>query len=262
MAYNDWLTINPTSGSGNGVVTATVSSHSGYSTRTKQVRISANDKGVAKEKTVTFTQTGENRAGFATVMADGSTITRPSVRPEDLRSKSSWQFHIDGTNAYDFQYFVEVVAGNITKEELNGILSEPTLIDTQIIDVKSGITRTLDTFKVTDETYKGKIKTVYSMDATNFAKKYGENQTYSIHINATPGTYTNTSSEDVTVRYGLAVEAGISPYTISELTSFTVTYPAVGGFSVDGGGTISSVSSSYPINITAQTGVTWTAQIV
>lgn len=263
MSYIDWLTINPTSGTGNGVVTATVSSHSGYSTRTKQVKISAYENGLAKgEKTVTFTQTGTNRAGFATVMADGSTITRPSVSPEDLKSKKSWDFHIDETNAYDFQYFVEVVEGNITQAELTGILSEPTLIDTQITDVESGITRTLNSFKVTTDTYQGKIKTIYSMDDTNLSKEYGERQTYSIHIAATPGTYTNTSSKDVTVRFGLAVEAGLSPYTTSELTSFTVTYPAVGSFSVDGGGIISSVSSSYPINITAQTGVDWTAKIV
>lgn len=264
MAYNDWLTINPTSGTGSGTVTATVSSHSGYSTRTKDVKISANVNGVGKEKTVTFTQRGEERAGFATIKADSTIISsRDTIMASEFKTKSSFQFDIENTNADEIQYFVEVVEGNITREELTGILSEPTLVDTQFINVRTELPVTLGSaFDVTNGTTEtGKIKTVYSI----IGGQYGKYQTYPVHINATRATtsaYTNPSyEEDVAVKYGLAVKHGSSDI-ISELTSITVRFPAKPSFVVEGGGSISPGASDYPINITTLTGVTWTAEIV
>lgn len=264
MAYNDWLSINPTSGTGNGTVSATISSHSGYLTRSKNVKISANINGEAKGEVLTFIQSGESINGTPVIRIDGAVSTRfenPLVET-DLTTKSKFQFDIEQTNARDFQYFVEVLEGNIHPSELTGILSEPALVNTKITDVKTGNIVSLTKLKVTDVSKPGELKTVYSMDDTNLSKKYGENQTYSVHIEATPGTYTNRSSQPVMVKYGLAVLTGADSTTPVELTSFRVSYPAVTDFSVTGGGRVSSASSTQPIRITAPSDVTWNAQII
>jgi hypothetical protein len=262
MAYNDWLSINPTSGTGNGTVTATISSHSGYLTRSKKVRVAALINGEAKEQLIMYNQIGESKPGTPMIKADDATVTRFPISPDDLKSKRVWQFNIENTNARDFQYFVEVVEGNPTQNDLIRILSAPALTGTKITDVTTGNMVSLTTFKVTDASVPGKIKTIYSMDATNLAKKYGENQTYSVHINTTPGPYTNRSSQPVTVKYGLAVLTGATSTTPVELTSFTVSYPAVTDFAVSGGGSVSSASSTKEITITAPSDVTWNAQII
>lgn len=264
MAYNDWLTINPTSGTGNGTVSATISSHSGYSTRSKKVRVAALINGESKEHLIMYNQIGESKPGTPVIKADDSTVTRfdKPFNRTDLTSKGTWQFNIENTNARDFQYFVEVVEGNLTQAELTGILSAPALTGTKITDVKTGNMVSLTTLKTTDASEPGKVKIIYSMDATNLAKKYGENQTYSIHIDTHPGTYANESSHPVTVKYGLAVLTGATSTTPVELTSFTVSYPAITDFSVTGGGDVSSESTTRPIRITAPSDVTWNAQII
>ncbi len=263
MAYNDWLIISPTSGTGNGTVTATISSHSGYSTRSKKVRVSATINGEAKEQLLMYNQIGESKPGTPVIKADDNMCTRTQVTPSDLVSKSNWQFAIENTNARDFQYFAEVVNGNLTNAELIRTLSTPILTGTKITDVKTGNTVSLTTFSTTgsvDES--GRIKTIYSMDATNLAKKYGENQTYSVYMNTRPGSYENKSSQPVTVKFGIAVLTGATSTTPVELTSFTVTYPAVTNFVVSGGGDVSTASSTKEITITAPSDVTWNAQII
>ncbi len=262
MAYNDWLIITPTSGTGNGTVTATISSHSGYSTRSKKVRVAASINGEAKEQLIMYNQIGESKPGVPTIKADGATVTRFPIAPANLASKGVWQFSIENTNARDFQYFVEVVEGAPTESDLIRILSAPALTGTKITDVKTGNIVSLTALKLSDASEPGKIKKIYSMDDTNLAKKYGENQTYSIFINTTPGPYTNRSSQQVTVKYGLAVLTGATSTTPVELTSFTVTYPAVTDFVVSGGGSVSATSSSNQITITAPSDVTWNAQII
>ena len=263
MAYNDWLILNPTSGTGNGTVNATISSHSGYSTRNKNVKISATINGETKEETITFNQIGESVAGVGVIKIDGSILTDSAITPSKLKSIGSVEFHIDGTNARDFQFTVEAVEGNVTPAQLTGVLSAPTYTGTtKITDVKTGQEVSLTTFTVSNASKPGSVKTIYSMDNTTLGKKLGENQTYSIHVKTTPGSYNNTSSQQVKIKYGISVLTGATSTTPVELKSFTVTYPPTTSFIVTGGGNIPITSSSQPIRITAPSDVTWTAQIV
>lgn len=259
-SYNDWLTINPKSGTGEGTVNVTISSHSGNATRAKKVNISANINGTTSTQSVIFNQNGVFTTGSVIIKADGSVLPSTALTPSQLKGYSNITYELIGTNADDFQYAIEVVDGNIDDRDLSSICNAPTFTGTTITDVTDGTTATLTAFTTTSTTNSsGNRKLIYSMDSTNVAKKFGANQTYDIHIKASPNassTYVNKTSRPVTIKYSIAA---VNNGTVAGITSFNVRFPANTGFVVSGGGTVESTSTTATIAINVPSDVSWTA---
>lgn len=262
MTYNNWLTINPTTGRGTGKATATIAGHSGYSTRSKAVTVSATVDGTNKVETITFTQEGTSIPGTGIIKLGDNIYEDDTIQFSDLILSPDVQFEINNTNARDFQYFIELVEGTMSGKHVYDILSAPSNI-TEIEDVKTGETVALTTFKYTNNTTSDNFRFDYSMDQDNLERKFGENQTYSIKINATPGRYSNLASQPLKVRYGLSVLTGATSTTPVELTSVVVEFPASTSFSVDveGGSNVGPGATTKSIDITAPLDVNWSIQV-
>lgn len=269
MASYDWLTIRPTSGTGPTDVTATLPTHSGYETRSKDVKVSATVGGTSTSKSVRFTQTGASIPGSGSKKKDGTAFSNASLSQRELveYKGSTLSFELTNTNAKNIEYYVDV-SGSNTTGIVNGVLNPPTISasirpitgGTAIVinSLVSSITSTSDGFKIT-----------YSLPTSVVNSKIGAHQTYSLAVNAViTGTYSNKTSQDVIFNYGMnaivATGTNMTGTTSVPITgaSLVVSYPGSSGFVVGGGGDFTSVSSTSLIEIDVPTDVNWTAQVV
>lgn len=263
MAY-DWLTINPTSGSGTGVITTTIASHSGYATRSKGVVVTVtNGSDQAITETVTFRQTGTGVAGAGQIKM-GSTSVSGEVQASSLAQGTNMTFTLSNTNAKNIQYYVEYPTPAVSAAGVSSILGPPR-VNATITSVTDGTSKvSFTTFASTSTTKDGKVRVTYTLDG----KGLGGHQKYTLAINSTIfGTFRNRISKSVAVTYGLNAIIGTgvncTGTTSVPLTSISIKYPASSitmdvtatGTAVGSGGGKGSITISGPSDIT------WTAFI-
>lgn len=274
MAY-EWLKINPTTGTGTGTVTTTIESHSGYATREKTVKVSATINNTSTSTSVKFNQAGTITTGTGAMRIAGSSYTAQTttISAAVLRSSgtSGLEFDINGTNAKNFQYFIELIAGTISPKDVSNILLPPNYVTTSITDVTVGTAVPLSAFTTGNIIKPGELLFTYSMGQADLDRNYGKNQTYSIKLKAVPNTtsfYTNTASTTLEIKYGIKVlvptDASGTSTTPVELKSVYVSFPPSTAFSasVPGGTDIGASGSTKSIEVTAPSDVTWNAKVV
>lgn len=268
MASYDWLSLSTSVGAGTGTVTATVLRHYGSAPRTKKISVAATINGTTTHKYVDVDQAGSSITGSGVLKFNNTEYTgNTSISPSQL-PKDSVSLGITNTNATNFEYYV-LVTGSMKAASVFGILAEPT-IDASISSIVDGSTIKLTSLTSSTENTSNGFKITYSLSPTDAAKGVGRNQTYSFDVNSdVVKTYTNNSSQDVLVQYGInAVMAtdvsGIGTTTTSvPLKSFVVTYPASSTtFNVSTTGMkFGAGTTSQSFTIYGPSDMTWEAQI-
>lgn len=266
MATYDWLTIRPTLGTGNGTVTATIPSHSGYATRSKIVTVSATINGTTTSKSVTFTQTGTSYSGTGSVELGGDAYTQNTITTGQLAQNAgkTLSFKLDGTNAKNIEYYVEFPVGPVTTATVTGILGKPS-VNATIRPITGGSAISFDSLTSSTKLSDGICKITYTLPDGD--QGLGEHQTYSIEVDSNiEAKYKNNTSKAATITYGMnaIVATGVNMTGSISVpkNSLSVTYPGTTGFDVTGGGDVGASGSTKSISITAPSDVTWTAAIV
>lgn len=268
MATYDWLTIRPTSGTGPTEVTASLPTHSGYETRSKDVIVSARINGANTSKTVTFTQSGAAIPGSGSKKKDGAVFGDASLTPRQMveYKGSTLAFELNSTNAKNIEYVIDV-SGSMATGAITGVLCAPT-INASIRPITGGSAITISSLVSSTTSTTSGFKITYSLPQSVVNNKIGAHQTYSLAVNAVvSGTYTNKTSQGVTINYGMnaIVAAGTNMTGTRSVpitgASLVVSYPGSSGFVVGGGGEFTSVSGTSIIDIDVPTDVAWTASV-